>query len=506
MAPSGVAGPSEAVEIEDVQGIILRGYSDLKHSSYLALRIDNQRGARAWLRDIAEDVTSAAHPVTDRHLNVAFTHCGLEKLGLPRSTLAGFRSAFIEGVAGGHGSPSHRSVALGDVGASASEEWIWGNTENPIHVALLLFARDEEGIADFTAHHLERLDKHGLVLVGEFPTFELPGRKEHFGFRDGISQPALRNANRIERRPGVLAGDVPANTVEPGEFLLGYRNHYGAFAAGPSVPPELDPEGLLPARRPWHGLRLQDFSRNGSYLVWRQLQQHVREFWGAVRDRADPLDPVARHKLAAKLVGRWPSGAPLSLAPAVDDPSLEDANDFLYVEDDPHGYRTPCGAHIRRANPRDWHLLSKPKKALEAASSHRIIRRGRPYGPPVAKSMIPEDILAADPERDEPERGLQFLAFMADIERQFEVIQSAWLDDPKFGGLRDEVDPLLGSGGGSFTIQATPIRQRLSGLSRYGTVRGAAYLFMPGLRAVRFLGTLRPLVEGVDAADAETGR
>ncbi len=477
MAPAPLAQP---VEIDDVQGIILRGYGELKSSCYLALQIDSVAGARAWLRDIAGEVTSAVHPVMDRHLNIAFSYPALDLLELSPRALAGFRSAFVEGVAGGHrragdgGSLSHRNIALGDVGASAPENWVWGNEPNPIHIALLLFAR-EGSVEVFTEHHRQRLEKHGLAVVAEFPTCELPGRKEHFGFRDGISQPALRNANPPGRHPGVLREDRLENTVEPGDFLFGYRNQYGSLAGGTG------------------GVHL-DFVRNGSFLVWRQLRQHVQEFWRAVRALADD-DPIARRKLSAKFFGRWPSGAPLALAPEIEDPSLEDRNDFLYAADDPHGYRTPFGAHIRRGNPRDWHLAPRPNRALQVANAHRIIRRGRPYGPPVAASMCPEDILAAGP--DETERGLHFLGFVADIDRQFEVIQGAWLNDPKFGGLDDEVDPVLGSApaiedrAGSFTIQATPLRRRLGQLSRFVTVRGGAYLFMPGLRAVRVLGSLR---------------
>jgi deferrochelatase/peroxidase EfeB len=228
-------------------------------------------------------------------------------------------------------------------------------------------------------------------------------------------------------------------------------------------------------------------------MVWRQLEEHVQQFWRAVHDNTDD-DPVSRRALAAKFFGRWPSGAPLALAPEIEDVSLEDANDFDYA-DDPYGYLTPFGSHIRRGNPRDWHLAPTPEKAREVANKHRIIRRGRPYGPPVAESMDPEEILRTPlAQAARHERGVHFVCFMTDIERQFELIQGTWLNDAKFAGLYDEVDPMIGTppaAGGTFTLQATPIRQRLGGLSRFVTVRGAAYLFVPGLRAVRFLAGLQ---------------
>jgi Dyp-type peroxidase family len=372
----------------------------------------------------------------------------------------------------------------------------WGNAARPIDIALLLFAGDAESIVEFVRFHRERLAKQGLDVIDEFHTLELPKRKEHFGFRDGIAQPALRNANAPGERPGVLEEGRPENTVEPGEFLFGYLNEYGAVAGGPVVQPELDPANHLPS---FPSSLERDFARNGSFLVWRQLEEHVQEFWDAIRDNAEN-DPVARRRLAAKFFGRWPSGAPLALAPEIEDESLEDANDFSYA-DDPYGYRTPLGAHIRRGNPRDWHLSPEPERSREIANKHRIIRRGRPYGPPVKDSMDPEDILAAN--ADSQERGVHFLCFMADIERQFEMIQSTWLNDEKFGGLYDELDPMLGAhaaAAGAFTLQATPMRRRLVGLSRFVTVRGAAYLFMPSLGAVRFLGDLER-----DSASGESG-
>ena len=129
-----------------------------------------------------------------------------------------------------------------------------------------------------------------------------------------------------------------------------------------------------------------DLGRNGSYLVVRQLRQDVPGFWGFVdrRDaapRRERATRTARLRLAAKMVGRWPSGAPLALAPEADDPSLADANDFGYHELDPRGARCPVGAHIRRSNPRDS-LDPRPgsSDSWKINRRHRILRRGREYG------------------------------------------------------------------------------------------------------------------------------
>jgi len=53
--------------------------------------------------------------------------------------------------------------------------------------------------------------------------------------------------------------------------------------------------------------------------------------------------------VAAKLMGRWRSGAPLVLAPDKDDPELgadpQRNNDFNYKQMDPLGYAVPLAAH-----------------------------------------------------------------------------------------------------------------------------------------------------------------
>jgi Dyp-type peroxidase family len=197
-------------------------------------------------------------------------------------------------------------------------------------------------------------------------------------------------------------------------------------------------------------------------------------------------DPERRQRVAAELVGRWPSGAPLVLAPEHDDPSLHHNNDFGYHEVDQDGIHCPLGAHIRRANPRDS-SEKHPVEALRSRNNHRLLRRGRPYGLPIADSP------RSDAENEAAERGLLFLCLNGDIERQFEFVQHSWLNNPEFAGLAGEVDPLVGDpgpGGGRFTEQREPVRHRLHGLSRFVAVKGGAYFFMPGLPALRYLAQL----------------
>jgi Dyp-type peroxidase family len=200
------------------------------------------------------------------------------------------------------------------------------------------------------------------------------------------------------------------------------------------------------------------------------------------------------------MVGRWRSGAPLVKTWNADDPRLAFDDDFTYQRDDPHGLRCPIGAHIRRTNPRDA-LDPDPgtQRSVDINKRHRIIRRGRPYGPPVTEPIEPIDpqrIIDAGPGYDHADRGIFFMCFNANITRQFEFIQESWLNNRKFAGLCADTDPLMGDRAGessttaSFTIPSEPVRWRVTGLPQFVHARGGAYFFMPGGRALRFLSLL----------------
>jgi Dyp-type peroxidase family len=282
----------------------------------------------------------------------------------------------------------------------------------------------------------------------------LDGR-EHFGFADGLSQPFLPGPGREPRH-----GDDPVAT---GEILLGYPNAYGKLPQSPH----------------WGDL---DVGRNGTYLVFRKLAQDVAGFWGWLDARARELDPASaaelRELLAAKLVGRWRSGAPLALTPDRDDPAFATPakrNAFGYLAGDPHGLRCPISSHVRRANPRDARGGSA-EDSSEVVSRHRILRRGRSYGEPLA-----------DVTRDDGvPRGLYFISLQASIARGFEFIQQTWLSSPGFHGLHGEPDPIVGNGDGTshVTIPALPLRLRLRNVPSVVTVLGGGYFFMPSLTAL----------------------
>ena len=180
------------------------------------------------------------------------------------------------------------------------------------------------------------------------------------------------------------------------------------------------------------------------------------------------------------MMGRWRSGAPLALCPMHDDPELgadsRRNNAFLFKEDDAIGYQTPCGSHIRRMNPRDADVAG-------VVRIHRMIRRGTSYGPP-----LPDGVL----EDDGVERGLMFAFVGANLGRQFEFVQSEWMNDRLLRG-NIGVDPISGAGDGTgvFDVPRRPIRMRLQGLPRFVVTRGGEYCFLPSLRALRWLAELK---------------
>ena len=218
--------------------------------------------------------------------------------------------------------------------------------------------------------------------------------------------------------------------------------------------------------------------RNGTYVVFRKLHQRVAAFRQYLK--ANSSSSEEEELLAAKMMGRWRSGAPLALSPTKDDPALganpQRSNDFLFKEEDPKGLKTPLGSHIRRMNPRDSEVSG-------AVRLHRMIRRGTSYGPPLPPGVL---------EDDGVDRGLAFIFAGTNLRRQFEFVQSEWMNDSSFFGPQGESDPIAGLGGktGQFTIPTQPIRRRLRDLPQFVVTRGGEYFFAPGLRALRWLADL----------------
>ncbi|MGI8728995.1 MAG: Dyp-type peroxidase [Solirubrobacteraceae bacterium] len=451
-----------AIDLRDLQGDILRAYGNsYDHTSYAFVRIACPPAqARAWFSGLLDHVTTA-EPWNDGHkplttLNVAVTAAGLRALGVSDEVVKSFSEEFCEGMRA-------RAEDLGDVGSSNPAEWEPGLGDGSAHLLLIINA--QESADHRRALQLMRAamdDAGGIEIAYQQETAMLKGAREHFGYADGFAQPAVEGVSE-SKAPG---GGVPEpdgrwRALAPGEFVLGY----------PDEETRDDPKGRPP------NAPADPLGKSGTYMVWRKLYQDVA-LWRRVTAAAAKLYHGGdENKLAAKIVGRWTDGTPLIKHPDKPDPDFDatapGANHFRYAED-MSGKLCPLGSHIRRSNPRD-------ALGFEGVLSfrHRMIRRGMPYGEP----------LADDAPDDGADRGLVFVSFQASISRQFEAVQMQWLNDGNIFGLGHDRDFLLGDpagGRGKMTIQGEP-PFFLSPLEAFVKTRGGEYLFVPGLSALSAL-------------------
>jgi Dyp-type peroxidase family len=469
----------EALEKHDIQGLVLKGYGRMMHTRYVLLQVDDPARAKAWLADIAPEISDGNHSAQRTCLNVAFTYPGLKALGMRDESLRQFAREFREGL-----TEPHRQRLLGDAGVDAPVNWQWGGTSGDapaknVHVMLMVFAATVDVLEGYWDQLELVILAHGLNVLWELDGALTDDGKNAFGFNDGIAQPDIAG-NHPDTRPD--------NTVAAGEFLLGYKNEYGVLPESPYIAAS-DQQGDV-SLLPTVGLNQKDLGRNGSYLVFRQMQIHRDEFWDFVREKSAGAKKEPDW-LASKMFGRWPSGAPLVLFPDAD-PGGEHYDVAFGYADDQEGLRCPIGSHIRRANPRDDFEDNGPAKSLSLTKKHRLIRRGRNYEKKAEVGTKGEEIGKKDAEV-----GLHFACFNADIAEQFEFIQHTWANYPHFNELHNDPDPIIGVASESkdgapqnFTVPQCPVNWYVLNLPRFVTIRGGAYFFFPSLKAIRYLATI----------------
>jgi Dyp-type peroxidase family len=443
-----IASDLAMLEFEDIQSILLTRVPALT-GCYAFLSFRNAAGGRAWLSAMAGKVQSAAETRASlthdkRWVTLALTWSGLRALGVDEVSLATFPEEFKQGMVA-------RAEVLGDTGENHPDNWLGGLARPDLHAIAILFARDAAERERAKTEHdklvarCEGVDVLSTLDLEATPPFD--HAHDHFGYRDRLSQPVIEGAGEVPT-PGSGA------PLKPGEFILGYPDESG---------------------RPYPMPLPDILSRNGSFMAYRRMEEHVGKFRDFLRQHGQT--PAEQEFLAAKLMGRWRSGAPLVLAPDKDDPALgadlQRNNDFNYKQMDPHGYAVPLGSHMRRMNPRD---------TAANMNRRRMIRRGATYGP-----HLPEDA----PE-DGAERGIAAFVICASLIRQYEFAQNVWTNDRNFHELGNERDPIIGNHDGTleFKIPKRPIRKKITGLPAFTTVRGGAYFFLPGLKALQFLSTL----------------
>jgi Dyp-type peroxidase family len=468
------------IELSEIQAYLLNDYKEMASSRYYLLKVKDAAAAKTFISSIAGNITNAGTAAQNTSMNIGFTNTGLLALGLNEVNMHSFSREFREGMV-----TEHRKRLLGDFDSSDPSKWEWGGPTNErVDVMLLLFAINEAALDNLFEQLRQNLET-GFSIVHILDNKALPNDREHFGFRDGISQPVIKGS-----------GMKPAgnnNDINAGEFVMGYENEYEIFPASPLL---LDDKNqgnkeLLPADV--SGSSFKDLGKNGTYFVLRQLRQDVDGFWNFLKQQSDAQDAKTKNEestlLAAKMMGRWPSGASLVKHDTKDPGGDSDENDFSYYKSDPEGDKCPFGAHIRRMNPRDQFEESPPSVSLKLTRRHRIIRRVRSYG---------EDFIAsAENHKPNGEVGLLFGCFNANISKQFEFIQYTWANSPKFKRLYADPDPFIGVRENpplgmeqNFTIPQNTTSRIVSNLQSFVFVKGGAYFFFPSISAVKFIGSL----------------
>jgi Dyp-type peroxidase family len=437
------------LDLKEIQATVLRYRPEPYFGTHLLLRIDDARSGREFLRRLTPQIDSALDWLNsaDAWLSVGITYAGLEVLGVPRESLQSFPEAFRVGMAA-------RAEQLHDVGPNAPRNWDFPFNGAQIHIGVSAFSDSTEKWRRTVGWAREQaLGFSGVTILHAQDFGAQPGSRNPFGYRDGIGQPAI-DGSGVEPLPG------QGPPIKAGEFILGYPGEAGL---------------LLPMPQP------DILGRNGTYVGFRKYQSRVGAFNRFLR--ANSQTEEERELLAAKLVGRWRSGAPLTLAPTADDQELgkddNRNNDFDYAGD-PQGMKAPFGCHMRRMNPRDTKLAR-----LTDVSLHRIIRRSTTYGAPYDRNAITD-------EDDEVPRGIYFLFISAKAMATLEFLQQEWANDGDFMGLGEERDPLVGlqEGEGIFTIPEVPVRRRIHGMETFNLLRGGEYLFMPSLSALGWIAGL----------------
>ena len=451
-----------------IQGNILDSYGlAYEFARYLVVRVDDAAKSRAVLRSMLDpgSPTPTITPATrwsGACVNVGITFRGLAALGVPEPSLRTFPPEFRKGMVA-------RAAHLGDVGPSRPETWVRGlDDAGAVHLVFTIHATSPEERRTASNALLTSFRGGACTEVGRFDGQALPDpaaraldpltkkRVEHFGFRDGVSQPRFEGFTR--RRP---AAHEPAEPL--GIVLLGH--------------PGSSPTITVPTPEP------AELGRNGSFSAFRVLGQDVAGFreFVAAESEASGIDEAL---FRAKLCGRWPNGVPLSRATTAteaDDAlaSGEELNDFDF-SDDQDGAVCPVGSHIRRTNPRRSYLVQRP-----ASRSRRLVRRGIPFGPwlePGGAGGIRE-------------RGLLGNFLCASLSNQFEAMQYDWvhlgLHDPRVTGTNDPITGTNDPRTSAFTFALPDGRQHtVRGFRSFVETMGGAYLFLPSINGLRWISSL----------------
>jgi Dyp-type peroxidase family len=510
------------LKVDNIQGNILAAFNK-DHQTFLFVNFPDGSDPKGWLAEITPQVATTAevaqfnalfktararrgneHALEATWMNLAITASGLQRIGVPQAELETFPPAFRAGMAA-------RAGEIGDTGPNAPEHWIKPLGSPDVH-AIMIIAADQAADVDAEAlRHIDVLGEHDLRLIfkqdGRART-DLPGH-EHFGFKDGVSQPGVRGFTQPANPNDVNQGRPGEDLLWPGEFVLGYPGQKGPPQPAPtppsgppySPPPTpivtttsevpTDPGEVTQGGPPW--------TADGSFLVFRRLRQDVAGFNEFV-NKAAAEDGIATSLLGAKLVGRYKSGCPLEHTkdedpgldtqiadPSIADPTLLDdakINNFEYAAD-LDGNIVPRSSHIRKVYPRDE---PTPGGGEADTQTHRVLRRGVAYGAPY-DSGAPSGSPQAGDAKFPHDRGLLFLCYQHSLEAQFEFLQKFWINNPDFPDQGDGQDPVIAQQAEPRSFRTPQLVHTPLSIPQFVTTTGGEYFFAPSISALEHLAS-----------------
>lgn len=401
------------------------------------------------------------------------------------------------GVTSRLGDPVQPLMSAGTPNPSYPPNWKMGGSQ-PIDM-LLIFAANANVQARAEGLLTQITSIVGAASIVQQLGQLLPNNEEHFGFVDGISVPGMYGEYQSESGllPVSTRYGVPSNQgvdfgrpgqplCWPGQFILGYPPSAG---------------GMAPANLPPR-------ARNGSFLVFRRLNQDVEAFYRDTNALAGALasglnNPMLdREHCQALIVGRWKNGEPVMRAPAAPAPiaepflslnyfdfatnlpalTLSDGAAISGMTGDPTssfgGQVCPSWAHLRKTNPRDLGTdVPRPTRTLQ------LLRRGVPFGPQF-------DHDNPDNPVNSEERGLLFLSYQTSIVNTFETIITDWMNNdlaPPPGKGPDLLVGQINGGAGQklfTTVKPDGTDLPLTVAGKWVFPTGGAYLFTPSLSAI----------------------
>ena len=483
--------PTPVLALAEIQGNIIGGFNK-DHQMMLFLRFPPAASASAWLTELTPHIATAAEvtafslafkAVVARSgsevsapkatwVNVAFTHDGLARLRVAKADLDVFPEEYRVGMAA-------RAEKIGDHGPNAPTAWPAPYRDRS-HAVVIVAADRPADLASVVAEQRSLAAKHGaeVLFAQEGATrADEPGH-EHFGFKDGVSQPGIRGVTVASNPANPNQGVPGQDLLWPGEFVLGYPGQFG-------VGKEITEAGPVSRSGP-------AWTVNGSYLVFRRLRQDVAGFREFMRRMAEQQG-VSEDLMGAKLVGRYKSGAPLEatgmkmIDPALADPSVvgDDKINAFEFGDDKAGAIVPLASHIRKSYPRDDETRDGGESDTQ---THRLLRRGIPFGASLPRgSTDTGDAFGQD-------RGLLFLCYQTSIARQFEFVQSKWVNDPNFSKDGSGHDPIISQVNGPRSMALPGGRpDHVALMQRFVLTTGGDYFFQPSITALRLLSVAATL-------------